>query len=77
MGRRVEETILWFAVERARKQGASELRAPYAATPKNKPCLSLFEAQESFARVGDMFVWNGEKPFPRPRSIEVVVEGVA
>jgi FkbH-like protein len=77
MGRRVEETILWFAVERARKHGASELRAPYAATSKNKPCLSLFEAQESFARVGDMFVWNGEKPYPRPRNIEVVVEGAA
>jgi FkbH-like protein len=75
MGRRVEETLLWFATERVRARGASVLEAPYAATAKNKPCLGFFTSVEELERDGDVFVWSSQKPFPKPRAIEVVVEG--
>ena len=77
MGRRVEETLVWFAIERAKARGATRLEAHYLATPKNKPCLGLFSGLAELSRDGDVFVWDGSKPFPQPRGIEVVVEGGA
>jgi FkbH-like protein len=74
MGRRVEETLVWFATERARALGKKTLHAPYAKTPKNKPCLTFFEGLQPFNRDGDVFMWTGENPMPRPRSIDVQVE---
>jgi FkbH-like protein len=43
MGRRVEETMLWLAVERARALGKSSVFARYLPTAKNKPCLTFFK----------------------------------
>jgi FkbH-like protein len=74
MGRRVEETLVWFATERVRKRGGSKLEAPYAPTPKNKPCLSFFAGLGELTRTGDVFVWDASTPFPKPRSIDVTVE---
>jgi FkbH-like protein len=71
MGRRVEETLVWFATERARTLGKTKLHAPYAKTPKNKPCLTFFEGLQPFNRDGDVFMWTGETPMPRPRSVTV------
>jgi exopolysaccharide biosynthesis WecB/TagA/CpsF family protein len=75
MGRRVEETLLWFAIGRGRARGAGELRAPFVATAKNAPCLALFTSQSAFAREGDVFVWNAARDFERPRGVEIVVRG--
>ena len=72
MGRRVEETLVWFATERARTLGKTKLHAPYAKTPKNKPCLTFFEGLQPFNRDGDVFMWTGEKPMPRPRSVDIL-----
>ncbi|HEY1958249.1 MAG TPA: HAD-IIIC family phosphatase [Polyangiaceae bacterium] len=74
MGRRVEETLVWFATERAKARGATRLEAHYVATPKNKPCLGFFAGLAELAREGDVFTWDATKPFPQPRGIEVVVE---
>ena len=75
MGRRVEETLVWFATERARTLGKNKLHAPYDKTPKNKPCLTFFEGLQPFNRDGDVFMWTGETPMPRPRSIDVEMIG--
>ncbi len=77
MGRRVEETLVWFATERTRALGAARLEAPYAATAKNKPCLSFFSGLAELTREGDVFTWTGASPFPKPRGIDVFVEGGA
>jgi FkbH-like protein len=74
MGRRVEETLVWFATERARMLGKTKLHAPYAQTSKNKPCLTFFENLSALSRDGDVFVWMGSEPMPRPRSVEVHVD---
>ncbi|HEY1956348.1 MAG TPA: HAD-IIIC family phosphatase [Polyangiaceae bacterium] len=73
MGRRVEETVAWFATERAKARGATVLRAPYQPTAKNKPCLNFFESLAPFAREGDVFVWNETRPIARPNGIRVEI----
>jgi FkbH-like protein len=76
MGRRVEDAIVWFAAERARKHGAQKLVAPYVPTPKNAPCQKFFDSCAAFTREGDVFVWNDESgTLGRPRGVEVAVEG--
>ncbi len=74
MGRRVEETLVWFATERARTLGKTKLHAPYDKTPKNKPCLTFFEGLDPFNRDGDVFMWTGEPAMPCPHGVSVQIE---
>jgi FkbH-like protein len=73
MGRRVEETLVAFAVERARAHGLRAVRAPYFPTAKNKPCLAFWEKASGFRREGDVFSWDCAEPYARPRGVEVEV----
>lgn len=43
MGRKVEETMLYVAAERACAHKKERVIAPYRPTPKNKPCYTFFE----------------------------------
>lgn len=72
MARRVEESMLWFACQQARKLGAAEVRAEYIPTPRNNPCLSLFKSS-GFGLLDDSqsFVWNLEKEYPKPAGITI------
>ena len=74
MGRRVEETLVWFATERARAHGVNGLIAPYVPTAKNTPCRVFFESLAGFRRQGDAFVCD-ITGVERPRGVDVVVEG--
>ena len=71
MGRRVEETLLWFAVGRARASGASVLRAHYEQTAKNKPCLTFWEGQSALSRSGNDFQWAATAAYEQPAAITV------
>jgi FkbH-like protein len=73
MGRRVEDTLVWAAVARARALGAPMLSAQPLVTAKNKPCLDFFE-QAGLERRGDALCWSGDTPYPQPRHI--VIEGL-
>jgi FkbH-like protein len=44
MGRGIEATLLWAAVQRARWLGCHELFAEPIATAKNKPCLDFWQS---------------------------------
>lgn len=70
MGRKVEETLVWFAVQRARAAGASTVAAPFFPTSKNKPCSSFWQTT-GFAWSADAstFAWDASVEFPLPRSI--------
>jgi FkbH-like protein len=75
MGRRVEETMLAAAVQRARELGAETLEARHLPTAKNKPCLGLLQAScFHHDDLGSTFRWSTREPYPRPRAI--VVEGI-
>jgi FkbH-like protein len=72
MGRKVEETLVWFAAQRARAAGASRVTAPFFPTSKNKPCLSFWQTT-GFAWRADTntFEWDLAAEFPLPRSVQV------
>ncbi len=73
MGRRVEETMLWAASQRAAARGARELVIEPLPTEKNKPCLDFFEST-GVPRRGDAWVVDVERGVPSPR---VSVEGLS
>ena len=72
MGRKVEETMLALAAERARSLGASRVRADYLETPKNRPCLEVlgrcgWRASDS----GTTFAWSLDEEYPFPPQLRV------
>jgi len=78
MGRKVEETIVAFAVERARARGASEVVATYLPTPKNKPCLSFWKASGfDFDEPEATFRWRARAPYTSPKCTTVEVLEIA
>ncbi len=76
MGRKVEETLVWFAVKRARATGASLVSAPFFPTSKNKPCLTFWQTTGfSWVEAASTFQWSAGTEFLLPRSVRV--EGAA
>jgi FkbH-like protein len=71
MGRRVEETLLWAAVERARKLGGLLLVANPIPTTKNKPCLDFLATTPLTRDRGD-FVWRLADPMSAPEHVRVL-----
>jgi FkbH-like protein len=66
MGRRVEDTMVHVAVERARALGARRVLAHFRPTAKNKPCLSFWQGS-GFANDGDeRFTWDSNEPYALP-----------
>jgi FkbH-like protein len=71
MGRRVEDTMVHVAVERARAQGARRVVATFRPTAKNKPCLTFWQGS-GFANDGDtLFSWDAEKPYALPEAVRL------
>ncbi len=73
MGRRVEETLVWAATQRAAALGGLRLLVSPIASAKNKPCLDFF-ARAGLARVGDDYVQPLDLAAPGPSL--VTVEGL-
>jgi len=70
MGRKIEETLLYLAVSGARKRGASQVRARYLPTKKNKPVLEFFQ-RSGFEAVGDEFIWDATHEYALPEVIQI------
>lgn len=71
MGRKVEETIVAFAVDRARGK-AEEVVATYLPTPKNKPCLSFWKSSGfEHDEAQSTFRWRTQAPYAFPRCTTV------
>jgi FkbH-like protein len=74
MGRKVEETMVHMAVTAARELGARTLSAHFVPTPKNKPCLSFWQASGFENRDDRDFIWDLARPFPLPEAITLTWE---
>lgn len=73
MGRGVEETLIYHAVERARTLGWRELLVEYLPTEKNKPCLDL--ATRVLMPIQGMlhyFHWEVAHDFPLPDHVQLL-----
>jgi FkbH-like protein len=72
MGRRVEESMLWWLVRCARSAGAREVAATYRPTTRNRPCLEFWQ-RSGFAREGgDCFTWDPRAEYPMPGTVRFV-----
>jgi FkbH-like protein len=75
MGRKVEETMVAFAVGRARARGMEEVVATHLPTAKNKPCLTFWTSSSGFAfdEAQATFRWAARTPYPSPSCTTVEV----
>jgi FkbH-like protein len=71
MGRKVEETLVWAAVERAKQRGVKRVIAPFFPTAKNKPALTFWQGSSGFAydEAANTFTWDGSHEYAIPRCI--------
>jgi FkbH-like protein len=70
LGRRIEEVMLFTAIQNA--QPVQALYARFIPTPKNKPCLDFFTSlAPRFRQEKDMFIRDDAYPFPLPEHIEL------
>jgi FkbH-like protein len=75
MGRRIEESMLYKAIQYSKSKGLSEIRARYIPTSKNKPCLDFWKNSGfEFNEQTDCFIWNVSKDYPLPGNIEIISE---
>jgi FkbH-like protein len=71
IGRKVEETMLHIATRYAQYIGLEEIRAKYAPTSKNKPCLKFFESSGFECDDDNTFSWEVNKTYEMPQQIEI------
>ena len=64
MGRKIEEAMLFVAINCARSAGVQEVYANYCQTPKNKPCYAFFQRSGLTCKGGNTFIWDGAKAYP-------------
>lgn len=72
IGRKVEETMLFTAIEYAGSLGLKSVRAQYIPTPKNRPCLDFWE-KSGFLTSDDgwSFLWDLNNKYSLPHQIEI------
>lgn len=77
LGRRIEDAVVWEAIERARESGARRLVAPFFATPRNKPCHDFFvKSGLEYVESEGAFVWELKRPYPQPRAVRIESAGL-
>ena len=74
MGRKIEEAMLFVAIDCARSAGVQEVYANYCQTPKNKPCCAFLQQSGLTCQGGNTFVWDATQAYPLHRAIRLVCE---
>ncbi len=70
MGRKIEETMLYFILTEARKLGIVLVEADYVPTKKNEPCLKFLERTRG-ERQGNLFRWDTRQDFQPPPYVAI------
>ena len=71
MGRKVEETMMSYIINKAKEERIEKIYANYIPTQKNQPC-SNFLNDFGFEKYDDEWVYSTEKPFKFPKNIELI-----
>ena len=74
MGRKIEEAMLFVAIDCARSAGIQEVYANYCQTPKNKPCYAFFQRSGLPCKGGNTFVWDAAQAYPLHGAIRLVCD---
>jgi FkbH-like protein len=73
MGRKIEDSMLFTAIEHAQAAGVQAVYARYLPTAKNKPCLDFFKSlAPGFQQRGESFFLDAKTPFEAPEHIELI-----
>jgi FkbH-like protein len=73
IGRKVEETMLFTAIQYAKVQGLKNIKAEYIPTPKNKPCLDFWKKSVFQYDVNsNTFTWDVRNTYELPEQIELI-----
>lgn len=75
MGREVERTMAWLAVEAARAAGLARTVARYAPTARNRPTLDFWQASGFTSTDGLWFEFEVAAPYARPEAVTLVRDG--
>jgi FkbH-like protein len=75
IGRKIEEAMLFVAIECARSAGVREVDVTYCQTPKNKPCYAFFQRSGLTHRGENAFVWDAARPYGLGHGIRLVCDG--
>ena len=71
MGRKVEETLLHLAAEKARAMGARNLQIDYLPTKRNRPTLEVLQKANLQETAPEKFVIDLAKGYPKPPWVQV------
>jgi len=75
MGRKVEETMLYIAIDHARSLGMEKIRAEYVPTGKNIPCFEFWKGSGlSYHKADNHFVWHVKDKYAPPKCIKLKVK---
>ena len=76
MGRKVEETLLYVAISRAKARGHRTVIAKYLPTKKNIPCLRfLSNSGLQLDGASGTFWWSLEREYEIPESVNLTLQG--
>jgi FkbH-like protein len=75
IGRKIEEAMLFVAIECARSAGVREVYVNYCQTPKNKPCYAFFQRSGLTQQDENAFVWDTARPYGLYHGIRLVCDG--
>jgi FkbH-like protein len=74
MGRKIEEAMLYVAIDWARSAGLEAVYANYSQTPKNRPCYDFFQKSGMTCPGGNMFVWEGARAYPLHGAVRLIYD---
>ena len=70
IGRGIEDGILCHIIEKARKDGISQVRGEYIKTQKNQPAENFFK-NFGFKKEGDFWVFDTKNQFKKPEHLVI------
>ena len=70
IGRGIEDGVLCHIIEKARKDGISQVRGEYIKTKKNQPAENFFE-NFGFKKEGDFWIFDTKNQFKRPEHLVI------
>ncbi len=74
LGKRVEEAMIFYLIEHAKKNGIDEIHADFLKTARNQPCFDFFQkitAQDVPKQ--SRFILNRKQSYPKPKSITLTL----
>jgi FkbH-like protein len=71
MGRKIEESMVFYVVEAARTVGIAQVTARAIPTKRNGPCLEFWRRSGFVEMQPNLFSWQVSTPYPKPTCVTI------